>query len=242
MSFLLGSAAQRAASPLGFQCSGSAEPPLRNSRPVAGNLRATRRAAQKGRGAILPQGSRQSKISILTVPSKKKGMTNRSCLPFWVSRAVGPLHPSAFQCSGRQSRPCAEVLPCSENARTAQRHRRPEGRLSGSSLLFQDFKILILTTLSIKKDICFTDVLVCGLRRPQDGSTLQDSNAIPPAPRPSDIEQHQGGLPFKSRKQGERDAECKAAFLKDWYNNSKKGAKGGDGFGAFDFMVGWTRG
>ena len=52
----------------------------------------------------------------------------------------------------------------------------------------------------------------------------------------------QGDLPFKSRKQGERDAECKAAFLKDWYNNSKKGAKGGDGFGAFDFMVGWTRG
>ena len=52
-----------------FQCSGSAEPPLRNSRPQAGNLRATRRAAQKGRGAILPQRSRQFKISILTVPS-----------------------------------------------------------------------------------------------------------------------------------------------------------------------------
>ena len=47
--FVLGSAAQRAASPLGFQCSGSAKPPLRNSRPAAGNLRATRRAAQKGR-------------------------------------------------------------------------------------------------------------------------------------------------------------------------------------------------
>ena len=47
--FVLGSAAQRAASPLGFQCSGSVKPPLRNFRPAAGNLRATRRAAQKGR-------------------------------------------------------------------------------------------------------------------------------------------------------------------------------------------------
>ena len=129
-----------------------------------------------------------------------------------------------------------------KRSHTAQRHRRPEGRLSGSSLLFQDFKILILTTFSTKKDICEADVLFCGLCRPQGGSTLRDSNAIPPAPRPSDIEQHQGGLPFKSRKQGERDAECKAAFLKDWYNNSKREAKGGDGFGAFDFMVGWTRG
>ena len=82
--------------PSAFKCSGSAEPPhlrakcrrlaavalrnapagaVRNSRPVAGNLRATRRTAQKGRGAILPQGSRQSKISILTVPSKTKDMT-----------------------------------------------------------------------------------------------------------------------------------------------------------------------
>ena len=52
-----------------FECSGSAEPPLRNSRPQAGNLRATRRAAQKGRWAILLQRSCPSKISILTAPS-----------------------------------------------------------------------------------------------------------------------------------------------------------------------------
>ena len=173
---------------------------------------------------------------------KERHLLKADVFPFGFRRLKGGSTLRHFNAWGRQSRPCAEVLPCSENARTAQRHRRPEGRLSGSSLLFQDFKILILTTLSIKKDICFTDVLFCGLRRPQDGSTLQDSNAIPPAPRPSDIEQHQGGLPFKSRKQGERDAECKAAFLKDWYNNSKREAKGGDGFGAFDFMVGWTRG
>ena len=66
--------------PSAFKCSGSAEPPLRNSRPVAGNLRATRRAAQKGRGAILPQGSRQSKISILTIPSTKKDICEADVL------------------------------------------------------------------------------------------------------------------------------------------------------------------
>ena len=53
------------------------KPPLRNSRPVAGNLRATRRAGQEGRGAILPQRSRQSKISILTVPSSTSQATYR---------------------------------------------------------------------------------------------------------------------------------------------------------------------
>ena len=55
--------------PSGFQCSGSAKPPLRKSRPVVGNLRATRRAAQKGRLSVLLQRSCQSKISILTVTS-----------------------------------------------------------------------------------------------------------------------------------------------------------------------------
>ena len=55
--------------PSAFQCSGSAEPPLRNSRPQAGNLRATRRAAQKGRWAVFLLTVSKMKISILTVPS-----------------------------------------------------------------------------------------------------------------------------------------------------------------------------
>ena len=55
-----------------FQCSGPAKPPLRHSRPQAGNLRATRRAAQKGRWVVLLQQSCRSQISILTVPFKTK--------------------------------------------------------------------------------------------------------------------------------------------------------------------------
>ena len=52
--FLFGFRPPEAAStPSGFGCPGTAEPPLRNSRPAAGNLRATRRAAQKGRWTVL---------------------------------------------------------------------------------------------------------------------------------------------------------------------------------------------
>ena len=61
-----------------FECSGSAKPPLRNSRPAAGNLRATRRAAQTGRWAVLLQQSCPSKISILTVPSTSSRTSYRS--------------------------------------------------------------------------------------------------------------------------------------------------------------------
>ena len=43
--------------------------------------------------------------------------------------------PSAFQCAGRQSRPCAEVLPMVwQNAHTARPLRRPEDRWSGCLL------------------------------------------------------------------------------------------------------------
>ena len=54
-----------------------------------------------------------SKISILTVPSQKKDMTNRSCLSFWVSRAAGLLHTSVIQMLGRSE---------------FRLRRRPEGR------------------------------------------------------------------------------------------------------------------
>ena len=76
---------QRVVPPFGISMLGAAELPLRNSRPVAGNLRATRRAAQKDRWAILPQRSRQFKISILTVPSKSEQAMHR-LLRFFIGR------------------------------------------------------------------------------------------------------------------------------------------------------------
>ena len=112
--------------PAAFQCSGSAKPPLRNSRPQAGNLRATRRAAQKGRCVVLLLTGQKLKVSILTALSKKKD-TLTACLSFWVvsrqglylfsarnktkghpyicpfvlgSAGQGPAPPLVFQCSG----------------------------------------------------------------------------------------------------------------------------------------------
>src|SRR5699024_8904924 len=45
----------------------------------------------------------------------------------WVPAAGGGLHPSIFECSGRQSRPSAKVFACGKNACTAHSRRGPEG-------------------------------------------------------------------------------------------------------------------
>ena len=50
------------------------------------------------------------------------------CLSFWVSRAVGPLHPSGLNCSAEVNSACAKVFACGENACTAHPRHRPEGR------------------------------------------------------------------------------------------------------------------
>ena len=55
--------------------------------------------------------------------------------PFlWTPRAEGPLHPSGFQCSGRQSHPCAEVLPVAKRSygAPAPPARRPVGGSSAT--------------------------------------------------------------------------------------------------------------
>ena len=65
-------------------------------------------------------------------PAPQKRTRHTSCPFLWVPPPRGRLHPSGFQCSGLQSRPCAEVFTCGENARTAHPRRRPEGRLGGA--------------------------------------------------------------------------------------------------------------
>ena len=63
------------------------------------------------------------------VSSSKKKDTLLACLSFWVSAAEGRLHPSVFQCSGRQSHPCSKVFASGENTCTPQKRRGPEGPL-----------------------------------------------------------------------------------------------------------------
>ena len=95
-------------------------------------VRRTRAAAQKGRLSVFLQRFRQSKISILTVPTITKGHAS-DVLLLWVSPPEGRLHPSGFQCSGRRSHPCAKVLAYGQNACAAHSRRGPEGPFSSSS-------------------------------------------------------------------------------------------------------------
>ena len=60
----------------------------------------------------------------------KKKDTLKACLSFWVSRTVGPLHPSIFQCSAEMNSVCAKIFAGGENAYTAHLRRRPESRVS----------------------------------------------------------------------------------------------------------------
>ena len=114
--FVLGSAAQRAASPFGISMRRAAKPPLRNSRPVAGNLRATRRAAQKGRWAILPQQSCQSQISILTaLPARRKRHIACDVLfPFMTKRIA------------RSPRARMEKIPCRPDVCISMKSQHPK--------------------------------------------------------------------------------------------------------------------
>ena len=68
-----------------------------------------------------------------------------SCLSFWVPAAGGGLHPPGFQCSGRQSRPCAKVFTCGENACAAHSRRGPEGPFGGSSAIVSSIQNIDFT-------------------------------------------------------------------------------------------------
>ena len=81
------------------------------------------------------------------VSSSKKKDTLLACLSFWVSAAEGRLHPSVFQCSGRQSHHCSKVFASGENTCTPQKRRGPEGPLGEQGLMH---KISILTVLFSK--------------------------------------------------------------------------------------------
>ena len=76
--------------------------------------------------------------------AKKKDIRS-DVLLFWVPAAGGGLHPVDFKCSAEVNSACAKVLAFGQNACTAQKRRRPEGRLGGFPIPFGNFKISILT-------------------------------------------------------------------------------------------------
>ena len=101
MSFFLDSAAQKAAPPFGDfnPRAGKAAPAQFSAASGSSEFTAQKRRRPEGRLNGSPIPFRDFKISILTVPFKKKD-TLKACLSFWVSRAVGQLRPSMIQMLG----------------------------------------------------------------------------------------------------------------------------------------------
>lgn len=77
-----------------------------------------------------------------TLPPKQKATAKAVAFCFGFRPPEGGLHPSALECSGRRSRPSAEVLPAAKpsNAAKAARPRRAVGQ--DLRQLIQNFKYL----------------------------------------------------------------------------------------------------
>ena len=126
VSFFVDFAARWAASPFRIKMLGMAKPFLRRGFACGKTLeRRKSGAALKGRWARFKTVRPKFEISRL---AKKKDMTEVMSF-FLGSAARGRLHPSALECSGRRSRPSAEVLPAAKrsNAAKAARPRRAAG-------------------------------------------------------------------------------------------------------------------
>ena len=100
------------------------------------------------------------------IPADNRGRTPPKRNVVRSSRAGGA--------TSEQSPLCSDVFLClRQNARTAQKRRRPEGRLGGPSIPFRDFKMRILTAPSTSEQspLC-SDVFLC----------LRQKRRHPPAP------------------------------------------------------------
>ena len=56
-------------------------------------------------------------------PAPKRKDIRKDVLSFWVPPPKGRLHPSGLKCSGRRSRPSAEVLPAAKHSYGAKASR-----------------------------------------------------------------------------------------------------------------------
>ena len=83
-----------------------------------------------------------------------------------------------FNARGRQSRPCAKVFTCGENACTAHSRRRPEGRVGAVLSACREFENIQIVVTSQKKRTSERMSFCFEFRsRPKGGSTLRDLNA-----------------------------------------------------------------
>ena len=119
----------------------------RQSRPCAilrcaPNLCRTRSAAQKGR-------LRSGIYTLRTRQNKRTSERMSFCFGLRPPKAVSALRD--FNARGRQSRPCAKVFTCGENACTAHSRRRPEGRVGAVLSACREFENIQIVVTSQKK-------------------------------------------------------------------------------------------
>ena len=98
---------------------------LNSTAPTESDARVVELVDSLASGASARKG-----VRVRLPPRAPQKRTRRKSCPFlWTPRAEGPLRPSGFQCSGRQSRPCAEVLPGAKRSygAPAPPARRPVG-------------------------------------------------------------------------------------------------------------------
>ena len=136
-----------------------------------------------------PLGSRAAmRVGSSPFRRTKKKDTLKACLSFWVSRTVGPLHPSIFQCSAEMNSVCAKIFAGGENAYTAHLRRRPESRLGGIYCnRFKTENIDFNLPFQNERHLLKADVFRFGFRRLKGGPALGDQNAwvgeTAPSPR-----------------------------------------------------------
>ena len=127
---------------------GASELPLRQGFACGKTLVRRKRAAPPCGAPVL------SGIYTLRTRQNKRTSERMSfCFGLRPPKAVSALRD--FNARGRQSRPCAKVFTCGENACTAHSRRRPEGRVGAVLSACREFENIQIVVTSQKRSTCY---------------------------------------------------------------------------------------
>ena len=115
--------------------------------------------------------------SIPTSSSKKKDMTKGHVFLFGFQPPKAASTLRYLNARGRQSRPCAKVFPCGENACAAHSRRGPEGPFGGSSAIVSSIQNIDFTPRFQNKRTSGRMSFCFWFRRQKGGSVLRHLNA-----------------------------------------------------------------
>ena len=126
-----------------FEMLGASELPLRQGF-ACGKTLVRRKSAAPLCGAPVLSGI----YTLRTRQNKRTSERMSFCFGLRPPKAVSALRD--FNARGRQSRPCAKVFTCGENACTAHSRRRPEGRVGAVLSACREFENIQIVVTSHK--------------------------------------------------------------------------------------------